>query len=126
MVDQPAIVNGCKNDKPSFTDVLTRSGQKPPTAAIGACTDRAQLMLSCYRRDDAHDPAIYLRAVVSVLMKHPSEVVMAVTEPASGIPSKVKWLPSVAEVVDACEAEAGYRERLGLGGHCLQSAMHLD
>ncbi len=30
---------------------------------------------------------------------------VAVTEPATGLPSKLKWLPAIAEIVEACDAE---------------------
>lgn len=44
-----------------------------------------------------------MRAFVSVLARYPDSVVIAVTEPATGIPSKLKWPPSIAEVVKACD-----------------------
>jgi hypothetical protein len=67
--------------------------------------DRARLLVGCYRKTDAADPEVYARAIVAVLMRYPKPVVIAVTEPATGIPSKIKWLPSIAEIVDACDAE---------------------
>jgi hypothetical protein len=38
-------------------------------------------------------------------MRYPEEVVVAVTEPATGIPAKLKWPPSIAEVVAECDSE---------------------
>lgn len=35
-----------------------------------------------------------------------------VTDPRTGIQRTNKWLPEVAEVVEACEAEIGRRQRL--------------
>jgi hypothetical protein len=63
------------------------------------------MLLGCYRKDDAHDPEIWAAAVVSLLRCYPESVVVTVTEPASGLPSKIKFLPSIAEVKEACEAE---------------------
>lgn len=37
-------------------------------------------------------------------MRYPANVVVAVTEPATGIPAKLKWLPSIAEIVEECDA----------------------
>lgn len=68
-------------------------------------TERATILLGCYRTGAANDPEIYVRAIVSVLMRYPEQVVNAVTEPATGLPSRLKWLPAVAELVEACEAE---------------------
>jgi hypothetical protein len=67
--------------------------------------ERAGLMFACYRRDDANEPEVYLAAVVSVLTRYPQTVVVTVTEPFSGLPSKQKFLPSIAEIKEACEAE---------------------
>ena len=64
---------------------------------------RAQTMMGCYRLGDVGDPQVYAAAVVAVLVRYPTDVIMSVTEPATGIPSKVKWLPTIAEIVEACE-----------------------
>jgi hypothetical protein len=75
--------------------------------------ERLELMLSCWRTARAAEPELYTRALMSVLLRYPEFVVMAVTEPATGIASKLKKLrdgrkisipPDVAELVDACEA----------------------
>jgi hypothetical protein len=66
--------------------------------------ERARLLIGCYRRDDVADPQVFGRAIVAVLMRYPEEVVVSVTEPATGLPSRLKWLPSIAEIVDACDA----------------------
>jgi hypothetical protein len=64
--------------------------------------ERARLLIGCYRRDDVADPEVFGRAIVAVLMRYPPEVVLRVTEPATGLPSKLKWLPTIAEIVEAC------------------------
>jgi hypothetical protein len=69
--------------------------------------ERASLVIGCYRKGDVGDPEIYQRAVVAVLARYPESVVIAVTEPATGIPSKLKWLPTIAEIVEACDAQMG-------------------
>jgi hypothetical protein len=64
---------------------------------------RALILIGCFRKADAADPEIYARAVVAVLLRWPVDVIKAVTEPATGIPSKINWLPSIAEITTACE-----------------------
>lgn len=67
--------------------------------------DSTRRLMGCYRRGDCEDPEIYAASVASVLLAYPEQVVLAVVNPVSGIPSKTKWLPAVAEVKEACEAE---------------------
>lgn len=62
-------------------------------------------MLGCFRRDDALDPETFSAAVAATLAEFPESVVRHVTNPVRGLPGKLKWLPSVAEVREACEAE---------------------
>jgi len=78
----------------------------PPTLPQNATPEfavaRTRLLIGCYRKADFADPEIAARAFVSVLARYPEDVVIKVTEPATGIPSKLKWPPSIAEVVEAC------------------------
>jgi hypothetical protein len=66
-------------------------------------------LLGCYRTGEANDPEIYLAAVVAVLSDYPLDIVTAVTRPSTGIPAKLKWLPTIAEIKTACEDIAGPR-----------------
>jgi hypothetical protein len=74
---------------------------------------RTMLMLGCYRKGDASDPQIYAGAVAAVLADYPPAVVLAVTDPAHGLPTQGDWMPTIAEVKRACEALMGpfYREQ---------------
>jgi hypothetical protein len=70
---------------------------------VETALQRAQILLGCYRRDDAADPETYGGAVAAVLAEYPPDIVQRVTDPRSGIPSRSQWLPTVKEVRDACE-----------------------
>lgn len=67
--------------------------------------ERAMILLGCYRKGEAADPEIYTAAVIDLLSRYPALVVEAVTEPSRGLPAKLKWLPTIAEIKEACEAE---------------------
>lgn len=73
-------------------------------------------MFACYRRGDANDPDGYVAAVASVLARYEPAVIETVTDPYSGIPGRKNngWsgMPDVADVKEACEAEANRRERI--------------
>ena len=64
----------------------------------------AKILLGCYRTGDANDPAIYSGAVIAVLSDYPIDVVAACVDPRTGLPAQSKWLPTVAEIKDFCEA----------------------
>jgi hypothetical protein len=64
---------------------------------------RVKLLLGCYREGQVRDSAVYASAVATVLSRYPEAVVMKVTDPADGLPSRCEWLPTVAEVKAACE-----------------------
>lgn len=66
---------------------------------------RAKILFGCYRKNEANDPDIFTAAVAGVLADYPREVIEYVTDPRTGLARKSKWMPSVAEISDACEHE---------------------
>jgi len=66
-------------------------------------TERARLLLGCYRTGDANDPDTYVAAIAATLARYSEAIITDVTHPVSGLPSKKSWLPTVKEVFDACE-----------------------
>ena len=56
---------------------------------------RAELLLGCYRTGDANDPEIYVAAITAILSRYPEQVITSVTHPATGLPSKKGWLPTI-------------------------------
>lgn len=78
-----------------------KSSTCPPSVAA----ERATIMLGCYRRGDVADSEIFTRGVISILCEYPERVVRLITDPARGLPGRVQWLPTLAEIRAACEAE---------------------
>lgn len=76
----------------------------------GFASLRAGMMFGCYRKQDANDPEIYVAAVTAILSEYPDSVIETVTDPRTGLPSKIKWLPTVADVKTECESHM-YRVR---------------
>jgi len=72
----------------------------------------ASRLLGCYRTGDANDPETYISAVVSVLSRYEIEIIKTVTEPATGLPAKLKWLPSIAEIREECDILAARKRRV--------------
>jgi hypothetical protein len=83
----------------------TLAASLPRNIDLAGAAERTRIMLGCYRDWGDRDPEIYTRAIVSVLPRYPECVAIAVTEPATGIPSKIRRQPEIADVVEACEVE---------------------
>jgi hypothetical protein len=71
------------------------------------CRNRAELMLSCYRKNEVNDPEIYVTSVITILADgYTKSVVDYVTDPRTGLPSEQTFLPSIYEIRQACNARA--------------------
>lgn len=95
-------------NRQSFKPLTTSSQNLPSSmarqeAATTYAAMRAKILLGCYRTGEANDPETYVAAITAILARYPQEVITAVTHPASGLPSKKNWLPTVKEVADACD-----------------------
>lgn len=88
---------------------LTISAEKLPASMArhekltSYAASRAKLLLGCYRTGEANDPETYVAAITAILARYPEDVITTVTHPATGLPSKKGWLPTVKEVTDACD-----------------------
>src|ERR1700733_10534882 len=86
--------------------LLTISAEKLPAlmaqeAQISEyATERARLLLGCYRTGDANDPDTYVAAIAATLARYSAQIITDVTHPVTGLPSKKGWLPTVKEVFD--------------------------
>ena len=93
---------------PSFKPLIISSNGLPSSTApllTGYAAMRAKILLGCYRTGDANDPETYIAAITAALARYPEQIITSVTHPVSGLPSKTSWLPTIKEVVDACDAE---------------------
>lgn len=65
--------------------------------------ERARLLFGCYRKGEANDPETYAAALAAILAEYPREVIVKVTDPRVGLARTNKFIPSVAEVSEACD-----------------------
>lgn len=61
-------------------------------------------MFGCYRKGDANDPEVYTAAVAAILAEYDPEVIRRITDPRTGIPRRMKFMPNPAEISEECEA----------------------
>jgi hypothetical protein len=74
---------------------------------------KERFLLLSYRRDETHNPEVYSSAVSAVLADgYSPEIVDYVTDPRTGLPSRKKFLPSVAEVREACDERSTHVDRI--------------
>lgn len=71
----------------------------------------AKQLLGCYRTGDANDPEVYTDAIIRVMSAYSEDILIRITDPLTGLPSKLEWLPKPAEVLKACEEIEGPRRR---------------
>lgn len=91
----------------SLTKLPVSAGSLPmtqkQTSTAAYAAERAQMMFGCYRKGDANDPETYTAAVAAILSEYSPEVVQRVTDPRTGIPRRMKFMPNPAEVAEACD-----------------------
>ncbi len=78
-------------------------------------SQRARLMLGCYRKGDANDPDTYVAAIAAVLAMYEPEIIREATDPRTGIQSTEKFtafMPNAGEVRTFCADLAARNERL--------------
>ena len=96
---------------------LQGAGSSSSIPDLAFCLERTKVLLSCYRRDESHDPELYSAAIAAILSDYPKAVVQKVTDPRTGIAGKIKFLPSAAEVMEACNDAAQTMARLADTSH---------
>jgi hypothetical protein len=84
------------------------SGFSPPSllaerSSPSFAAERTRILLGCFRKGEAADAEVYVTAIAAMLSTYPEEIVRQVTDPVRGLPSKVNWLPTLAEIRHECE-----------------------
>lgn len=88
-----------------------RSEKSAPKLSGTAITQRIEMLLSAYRRDDYADPEKFVAQLGVVLSGYDADVVEYVTDPRTGIQRTNKWPPSIQEVVEACDKRIAAKVR---------------
>lgn len=84
----------------------SNSTSGPRLCSPTVAATRARLLVGCYRKGEAADADIYATALTAILCGYSEEVVNRVTDPRTGVPGKIIFFPSIAEVRHECEVEA--------------------
>jgi hypothetical protein len=86
----------------------SKTGFAPPSLSAersspSFAAERTRILLGCFRKGEAADAEVYVTAIAAMLSTYPEEIVRQVTDPVRGLPSKVNWLPTLAEIRHECE-----------------------
>ena len=65
----------------------------------------ASTLFDYYPRNDANNPEVFLSGATKMLSDYPEAIAIAVCDISRGLPSTNKFLPSIAEIREACERE---------------------
>lgn len=79
---------------------------------------RKELILRCqrvlfaaYRTDQYADPDGFITSLGLIFSQYPDDVVEFVTSPLTGIQRKIKFPPTIEEIVSACDARVADKSR---------------
>lgn len=70
------------------------------------------MLFSGYRLDQYADPEGFMAQCLAVLADYPEVVVLYVTEPRTGIQRTSKFVPSIAEIVKACDSRLDHLQKV--------------
>ena len=81
-------------------------------ASLDQASSAVRSIMRVHARTDVDDPAAYAMAAAAILSEYPVGVLLRVSDPRTGIVRRVKFLPRLAELAEACDAEMARRARL--------------
>jgi hypothetical protein len=84
----------------STTSITVYDNQPATREQALACL---KILCGCYRASEVADPTTFNEAALRIMCNYPLDILRAVTNPAAGLPAKLKWFPSLAELKEACE-----------------------
>lgn len=82
----PTVSNG----KQSLREVATRN---------------VRVLMGCYADFGRVDPEIFTAGMRELFAMYPAHIQRAVADPATGLPSTSKWMPTIAEAREALDRE---------------------
>lgn len=72
----------------------------------------ARMLMGFYPAREVNDPAAFARGMTAMMAAYPLDFVRRVVDPVNGLPSRLKWLPTLADVKAALEQERARRARI--------------
>lgn len=89
--------------------VIERIDVEPARCDRSDATDFVAALLRCYPDFRAHDAKGYALALFDLFAAYPRSIGSRIVDPVSGLPSRLKFTPKIADVKEALEAEVKRR-----------------
>jgi hypothetical protein len=87
-------------------------GRSTRRATEVEAAEAGKALLGLYPARQVHDAETYSRGVVAVFLASELDFVRRVVDPVSGLPAKMKFLPTMAEINEAIAAERTRRSQI--------------
>lgn len=81
--------------------------------------DAAERLIGVYPAREVNNTALYVQSVTAVLAAYPHDFVRRVVDPVTGLPSRLKFIPTIAEIKAALDAESARRQRIAANARYL-------
>jgi hypothetical protein len=81
---------------------------------IDYASKAATAIMRFYPKNDAQDPEAYMLAMAAIMSEYPRGVLDLIKDPRTGIARRLKFLPRLAEIAEACDYEMERRKALRL------------
>jgi hypothetical protein len=89
------------------------------TADLDQAAAAARSIMNFFPRSDVADPNAYALGMAAIMSEYPQEVIARITDPRTGIVRRLKFLPRLAEIAEACDEEIKRRKTLRAKAICV-------
>ena len=93
-------------------DVLVSITARDGASGVEEGERAARMLMGFYPAREVNDAVIFVRGMTAMMAAYPVDFVRRVIDPVNGLPSRLKWLPTLADVKAALEAEKARRNRI--------------
>lgn len=118
----PVMARLDRDNQSNLERFVTTAEASAALAAINArpdgCCDPktasslAQKLLGFYPAREVNDPEVFARGLTALFAAYHEDFVRKVCNPVTGLPSRLKWLPTIADAKEALKAERARRIRI--------------
>ncbi len=94
------------------TAVLAEMADRDTPCSPAEAADRAAGLIALWPGKDLANPDAYAAAVTALFAAYPRDIVKRVCNPVTGLPSRLKFFPVIADLSEALRAEVERRKRI--------------